>query len=182
MLIIAMSSMLTGCLHPHPEAEISPGVALNLQLSKAYFKRGQVTEAKRKLLVARRLAPENARVFAAWAQYYSETGRAHDATQYFQLAIKRAPHQAWLMDQYGMFLCENAPLSQAMAAYKAAYTNPNVENAALPALHAVECLIQHSDVGRAKKLFIFASKIDSKLARKDHSLYDRLHKAHVPRK
>lgn len=104
--------------------------------------KGDPLTAKAQLLDALALNAENAQIEAAWGYYLMKTGDITHAALAYQKAIKLAPANAQIQNDYAVFLYQQQKYRQALSYFlKAAedetylYSGLAYENASLTAQH-----------------------------------------------
>lgn len=86
----------------------------NTQLGIGYLKQGDQPRAKRKFLVALRLAPDSPEVNAAMGYFLEHTKDMSEAKVYYKRALSLAPKSGTQKNNYGTFLCRVGQYSEAM--------------------------------------------------------------------
>jgi type IV pilus assembly protein PilF len=142
---------------------------LNIQLGLSYLKQGDVPRAKRKLLIAKEIAPESAEVNGALAYYYEKTGDLIQAKQYYQKALSLSPTHGAQLNNYGAFLCRLGHYVQADAYFLKAVQDVNYVNTAAAYENAGLCAAEIPDNEKAKAYFIKALEQDP---RRNQSLFE----------
>lgn len=97
--------------NPHSSQEAA---VINMQLGLAYFKQGNTTRAKKKLLLAMSQAPQSAEVNAAMAYYFENTGDESSANEYYLKALSLSKKSGSQLNNYGAFLCRKGQYLKAI--------------------------------------------------------------------
>lgn len=143
-----------------PKVNVSEAVHYNVQLGLAYLKAGDVRRAHYKLSKAIKLDANSAEAHYAFA-FYSETlGQMEKAQQEYLAALKIAPNDPHVLNNYGTFLCKQGKMAESIpyllaAAKQADYVNraDSYENAGL-------CAQKLGDLAHAEHYFQQASQLD----------------------
>lgn len=77
----------------------------NAQLGLVYLEQGNINLAKSKLLLALKQSPDEPLILDAMAYFLECTGEIKSAENYYLYAIKRAPKNGVVQNNYGTFLC-----------------------------------------------------------------------------
>jgi type IV pilus assembly protein PilF len=88
---------------------------LNLEMGVRYLEMGKLETAKEKLETAYDLDSSNPETHNALAVYYERLKNDEEATDFYQSAIRKAPENYSIKNNYGRFLCERGKHDQGMA-------------------------------------------------------------------
>lgn len=145
----------------------SPAV-INAKLGLGYLHQGNYDVAQTKLEKALQQDPKLAMAHHYIAELYQQTGSIELARKHFERAVKLDPDDPLLLNNYGVFLCEQKHYKEAeqyflKVADMPAYKHPDkaYENAAL-------CALRMPDQAMAEKYFRKALKANPRL---QNSLY-----------
>ncbi|WP_051937166.1 MULTISPECIES: type IV pilus biogenesis/stability protein PilW [Erwinia] len=97
-----LAVLLTGCAMPHPHSELAQ---TRLQLGLEYLAVNDLAAAQRNLRQAVALAPEDYRAHLAIARYHQQALDEKNAMRAYQTALKLAPQNGSVFNNYGAFLC-----------------------------------------------------------------------------
>ncbi|HEY0768689.1 MAG TPA: type IV pilus biogenesis/stability protein PilW [Steroidobacteraceae bacterium] len=126
----ALTLLLAACgTTPQHPSKIHDAAAYNVQLGIAYLKQGDVALAKDKLDRALAEDPNNADVHAARAMLFERMGNAGNADAEFRTALRLAPHDPDVTNNYAVYLCQNGRTDEGVrrfeeAAHNALYRTP----------------------------------------------------------
>lgn len=122
--LLGLSLLLSGCSST-PEtaaADKARAAHLNVELGSVYLQQQQRGLAKQKYLKALSLNPQSAEAYAGLARCDAQAGDIKAAQHAYQEAVRLAPDDAAILNQYGVFLCQHqrfmegeTMLSQALA-------------------------------------------------------------------
>ena len=106
-------AVLGGCASggkPNQSDGVTPSQAaarINLQLGIAYLKQGNLALAKEKLDRALSQGPRDADVHSALALLEDRLGHVKEADNYFRTALRLAPNNPDISNNYAIYLCRN---------------------------------------------------------------------------
>lgn len=112
--------------------------AYNVQLGIAYMNQGDLERAKDKLDRALQQDPDSADVHSARAALFARIGNADKADTEFRTALRLAPHDPRMVNNYAVYLCQNGRTDDGVKRFleaahnglyptpEAAYTNAGV--------------------------------------------------------
>jgi len=170
--ILMLVLLVTSCAGNTPvqdssvrqEPDLKEGSKLNVQLGVGYIKRGQYKIAKEKLELAIEQDPENLEAYSTIAVLMKMLDEKDKAEEYYQAALDIDSKNSWLRNSYGAFLCGIGRVDDAMAEFKAAYSDPFYETAYLARSNAGSCLVKNGKYNQAEPLLRKALKSDEKLS------------------
>ena len=112
--------------------------AYNVQLGLAYMNQGELERAKDKLDRALTQDPNSADVHSARATLFARLNQKDKADEEFRAALRLAPHDPRMVNNYAVYLCENGRYDEGVKRFleaannrlyptpEAAYTNAGV--------------------------------------------------------
>lgn len=121
----------------------------NIQLGIQYLQQNDKPRAKRKLLKAMRLAPNSAKVHAAWAFYWETTGNRQLAQSYYQKALALSPKSGAELSNYAAFLCREKKYKEAEQYFLQAFKDVHYVNLASAYENAGICAERYKDYKKA---------------------------------
>jgi type IV pilus assembly protein PilF len=129
-----MALLLAGCTTADSQkkaAQNRDAAAYNVQLGVAYMNQGELARAKDKLDRAVSQDPNNADVRAARAMLFQRMGDSKKADAEFRDALRLAPHDPKVVNNYAVYLCQNGRTDEGVkrfleAAHNALYSTPEV--------------------------------------------------------
>jgi type IV pilus assembly protein PilF len=103
--------------------------AYNVQLGLAYMNQGELERAKDKLDRAYAQDPDSADVRSARATLYARLNQKDKADEEFRAALRLAPHDPRMVNNYAVYLCQNGRYDEGVkrfleAAHNALYPTP----------------------------------------------------------
>lgn len=117
---------LAGCVasrpqHPNRQHDAA---AYNVQLGIAYLNQGDLAQAKEKLDRAVSEDPESADVHSARAMLFQRMGEGAKADGEFRTALRIAPHDPQVVNNYAVYLCQNGRTDEGVKRFLEAARNP----------------------------------------------------------
>jgi len=96
----------------------------NVQLGLEYMNQGDLERAKDKLDRALTQDPSNPDVHSARATLYSRLKQKDKADEEFRTALRLAPHDPRMVNNYAVYLCENGRTDEGVKRFLEAARNP----------------------------------------------------------
>lgn len=102
-----VAGLLAGCSGsaPEKEAQVSEAGQTRLQLGLEYLQQGDMDAARQNLEKALDAAPQDYRTQLGMALYEQRIGENAAAEQRYRQALKLAPGNGTVLNNYGAFLC-----------------------------------------------------------------------------
>ncbi|MCM2680139.1 type IV pilus biogenesis/stability protein PilW [Echinimonas agarilytica] len=163
-ILLLSLSLLTACVtetrvagsnKPVVENQTQPDDAARnrVALGLRYLQNGNTAQAKYNLERAREYAPYLGEVHYALAYYYQRVSEPELAEAAYKDALQYGPHDGSTMNNYGVFLCQNNRIDEAVGMFLAAVKEPSYIRVADAYENAGLCLLSNTDVAQAKKYF-----------------------------
>jgi type IV pilus assembly protein PilF len=159
---------LTGCVTNKPDdnkKDLHAASAYNASLGLGYLKQGHVERAKAKLLLALAQDDRNATAYAAMAYFLERTGDQHAAESYYQKALRIAPDEGELLNNYGAYLCRAHHYDTAEHYFLRAATQQQYVNTVAAYENAALCALDAKQYDKAHQYFEKALAQDGLRAR-----------------
>jgi len=146
-------ALLAACASftPQHASKMRDAAAYNTQLGIDYMSQGDLQRAKDKLDKALAQNPDSADVHGARAALFQRLGDAGKADAEFRTALRLAPHDPRIVNNYAVYLCQNGRTDEGVkrfleVAHNALYPTPEAAYT-----NAGVCLraAKHDDVARA---------------------------------
>jgi type IV pilus assembly protein PilF len=153
----ACISTTTGA--PAPEADDDDAAELNYQLGARYYQSGNYDLARDRLTLSTKLDPKMAKAYSTLALTYEALDNERLATQSYEMAIKVAPKDFNVQNNYAIFLCRQRNFEGAKKHFEKAASHPENDNAERTLTNAGVCLLQKPDQEEAERLFRKALEI-----------------------
>jgi type IV pilus assembly protein PilF len=118
--------LLGACSAPRPERpnRMHDAAAYNVQLGIAYLNQGDLQQAKEKLERANSEDPGSADVHSARAMLFERMGELAKADDEFRSALRLAPHDPNVVNNYAVYLCQNGRTDDGVKHFLEAARNP----------------------------------------------------------
>jgi type IV pilus assembly protein PilF len=130
--------LLASCANSHAVTRQHDAASYNVQLGIAYMNQGDLQRAKDKLDRALSEDPDSADVHSARAMLFDRLGEKDKADSEFRAALRYAPHDPNIVNNYAVYLCQNGRTDEGVKRFleaahngyyrtpEAAYTNAGV--------------------------------------------------------
>ncbi len=177
-IVIAAACILCGCgsvqlnderttsfanqLSTHPDqADLQKRASIRLQLAVSYYEQGQMQFALDEIKQALQARPDFADAYGVKALIYMGMGEMKLAQDNFLLALKLAPGNPELMNNYGWFLCQTGQEILSIAQFEAAMKNPTYSSPTKALNNAGICSLKLKNRSVAERYFLQAFQYDS---------------------
>lgn len=165
-----VASLLAGCVSADgapPRKKEDPteqAAKTNIQLGVAYFKQGNYPVAKEKLERSLKQNPKDPDVHTALATLYDRVGEPKLADKHYKEALRLAPTNPDVSNNYAVYLCKNGRVDEGVARFSEVATNRYNPSPEVALTNAGVCLSGAKRADDAQKMFARAIK-----ARPDYS-------------
>jgi type IV pilus assembly protein PilF len=165
-LVLAAGMLTTGCVTtstvPFPSDKVSMQQASqdNVALAIKYLQQGNRDVAMQKVQKAIQLDSNNADAYMAEALVYSadsDTDRADDA---YHVAIRKAPDDPEIQNDYAVFLCQHGKAKESEKYFLEAAQNPHYSTPDAAYANAGVCATYVPDMAAAEQYFRRAININ----------------------
>lgn len=133
---------------------------IRLQLAVGYYQQGQMNVALDEVKQALQLDPDSADAHSMAALIYMDMGETSRAEENFLRALKLAPNDPDLSNNYGWFLCQNGRAGQSIAYFETALRNKMYQSPAKALNNAGACSQILKDPVAAERYFTEAFRYD----------------------
>ncbi|NAW87639.1 type IV pilus biogenesis/stability protein PilW [Photobacterium halotolerans] len=150
--------LLVGCVTVDPTAKersVDPIAVADarITLGLSYLEQGQRQRAQQNLQKALDVAPDHPRAQLAMAHYYQQVGENRSAEALYVRALQYSPKNGDVLNNYGVFLCNEARFDEADNAFMRAVLQPDYFQASATYENAALCSIKHGDATQAADYF-----------------------------
>lgn len=135
--------------------------AIRLQLAVNYYQEGQLQVALDEVKQAIAASPDVAEAYGVRALIYAKLGEQALAEESFQRALRLAPRNPDLGNNYGSWLCQQGHPAQAMPYFEAALKNPLNQTPLNALLNAGSCGLKNKQYDVAERYFLDALRYDA---------------------
>jgi type IV pilus assembly protein PilF len=144
---------------PAPEADDDAAAELNYQLGARYYQSGNYDLARDRLTLSTELDPKMAKAYSTLALTYEALDNERLATQSYEMAIKVAPRDFNVQNNYAVFLCRQRDFDGAKKYFEKAASAETNDFSERTLTNAGVCLLQKPDQEEAERLFRKALEI-----------------------
>lgn len=129
LAVLVLGACASRSSTPLHAANVQQAAAANTQLGIQYLNQGDLNLAKMKLDRALEEDPSNAEVHSARAMLFERMNQLVQADEEFRTALKLAPHDPDVVNNYAVYLCQNGRTDEGVkrfleAAHNALYRTP----------------------------------------------------------
>jgi type IV pilus assembly protein PilF len=169
----AAGALLVGCATPVGEGSagrqaasagsVLPGTAeetdvrrrarIRLELAASYYQQGNYNVALEELRQSLAIDPEYAPAYGVLGLVYMDLGDRARAEESFQRALRIAPDDSELNNNYGWFLCQTGRERESIARFRNALRNPLYPTPARPMHNAGICSLRMGEETAAEAWF-----------------------------
>jgi type IV pilus assembly protein PilF len=159
--VCLVTTVLAGCSGSSPEKASQPAAGqTRLQLGLAYLAQGDLNAARQNLEKAVEASPQDYRAQLGMAFYEQRIGENSAAEQRYQQAMKLAPGNGTVLNNYGAFLCGLGQYVPAQQQFSAAARLPDYGQVADSLENAGYCFLRAGQNDQARILLSRALKYD----------------------
>ena len=133
---------------------------IRLQLAIGYYQEKNYVVALDEIKKALAADPELADAYSVRALIYTAMDEMALADENYQRAMRLAPHNPELSNNYGLFLCQIGRHAQGMAQFEVALKNPRYQSPAKAMVNAGGCAIKMKDYATAERYLLDALRLD----------------------
>jgi type IV pilus assembly protein PilF len=137
--------------------------AIRLQLAIGYYQDGKLEVALDEVKQAIAANPGLADAYGVRALIYTAMGELALAEENYQRALRLAPRNPELSNNYGSFLCQNGRPAQGIAYFEAALKNPAYQSPVKALLNAGSCSLKTRNFDAAERYLLDALRYEPEL-------------------
>ena len=155
-ILFGIGCETTVTTNPDAAEEWSPAkrADVHAQLAAQYMERNALTTAYDELEEALSIMPNHSRSNYVMAVLQTRLNDYDKANSYYKRALKSDPQNSEAAHDYGIFLCEQDKVDEALQSFEKALANPLYTGVMLTNLRAGECLVTTGkDLDKAEKYF-----------------------------
>jgi type IV pilus assembly protein PilF len=142
------------------ESETRRRAQIRLELATGFYQQGNYSQALEELRSSLSIDPSNAQAYGLLGLVYMDLRDRERAEENFQRALRLAPEDSELLNNYGWYLCQTDRPREAIAQFQAALKNPLYATPARPLHNAGICLLRAGDAAGAEAYFQRSFQID----------------------
>lgn len=158
----SLAVLLAGCASTADKAQaasLRERAALRLQLASAYYEQGQFGVALTEAEQALALAPGDAQAHGMRALILAAMRQSGPAEKDFLYALRLAPHNPELSNNYGQFLCQTGRAAQSLAYFDAALQDAAYATPEKALNNGGACSLGLKDYARASAYWLRAERV-----------------------
>lgn len=154
-LAVSLAGCVTSGAPPFPGNKVSMQQASqdNVALAIKYLQQGNRDVAMQKIQKAIQQDPDNADAYMGEALIYSARGDADDADDAYHTAMRKAPDDPEIQNNYAVFLCQNKKPADSERYFLKAAANPLYPTPDVAYTNAGVCASMVPDAVAAEKYF-----------------------------
>lgn len=126
--IVMTALMLAACVSsstlPGDKVSLQQASQYNVELGMSYLQQGRRDLAMQKLQLALQQNSDNANAYMAIGLLYNTTGDAQRADENFRTALRKAPDNPQIQNNYAVYLCQHGKPQQSEKYFLEAAQNP----------------------------------------------------------
>lgn len=134
--------------------------SIRLELATGYYQQGNYQQALEELRSALSTDPGFAQAYGMLGLVYMDMNDRVRADESFQRALRLAPDDSELLNNYGWYLCQTERPREAIAQFQAALKNPLYQTPSRPLHNAGICSLRAGDQKGAESYFDQAFRVD----------------------
>jgi type IV pilus assembly protein PilF len=170
---IVLASLLLGACASHKDSSEHAELAtssdqtdnqkrsrIRLQLAVDYYEQRQMSVALDEVKLALQADPNSADAYSVRALIYMEMGETRLAEENFNSALRLAPNNPDIANNYGWFLCLNGREAESIVHFEAAIANKSYQAPSKALNNAGVCSLKTKDVAKAERYFLQAFQFD----------------------
>ncbi len=143
------------------QTDLQKRASIRLQLAVSYYEQGQMQFALDEIKQALQARPDFADAYGVKALINMGMGEMKLAQENFSLALKLAPGNPELMNNYGWFLCQTGQEVLSIAQFESAIKNPSYSSPTKALNNAGMCSLKLKNRPAAERYFLQAFQYDS---------------------
>ncbi|WP_229427040.1 type IV pilus biogenesis/stability protein PilW [Massilia atriviolacea] len=136
---------------------------IRMQLAIGYYQEGNYTVALDEIKQAIAIDPEMADAYSVRALIYTAMGEDILAEENYQRAMRLAPRNPELNNNYGSFLCQTERYAPAIAQFEIALRNPMYQSPVKALVNAGACSIKQKNYDAAERYLLQALRLEPDL-------------------
>ncbi len=138
--------------------------SIRMQLAVGYYQQGNYPVALDEIKQAIAADPESAEAHGVRALIYTSMGETALAQENYQRALRLAPRNAELNNNYGAFLCQTGQHAAGLAQFDMALKNPTYQSPVKALVNAGNCSLKTKNYAAAERYLLDALRYEPDLA------------------
>lgn len=151
--MLAALGACTSAPSPRSNVQASQAAQTHTQLAVGYLRQGRVEVAQEKIEQAIALDPRYAEAYSVAGFIYEQIGDMKGARRHYARAVKLAPENGDVLNNYGQFLCKMGEQEKAQSLFADAVTKPYYKTPEVALTNAGACAMKENDLEAAEEFF-----------------------------
>jgi len=147
---------------PRAESDARRRAAIRLELAAGFYQQGNYQQSLEEIRQALSIDPGYAQAFGLLGLVYMDLGERSRAEEGFQRALRLAPDDSEILNNYGWFLCQTDRPKESIPQFMAALKNPLYPTPSRPLHNAGICSRRAGDDAAAESYFLRSFQLDPK--------------------
>jgi type IV pilus assembly protein PilF len=143
-----------------PDSDERKRARIRVELAAGYYQNGQVAVALDELKLALEADPSYQDAYNMLGLVYMELGEHRMADESFLKALRLAPNDSEVNNNYGWYLCQRGREAQSIPYFLAALKNPLYATPGKPLTNAGICALRIKDLAAAESYLVRAFEMD----------------------
>ena len=148
----------------------------NAQLGAQYLNRGQLEQAREKLLKALEQDEANALAHVTYAQLQARVSQPTSALKHFKLALSLEPDEPDHNNSFGIYLCQEGRFDEAQEQFRVAADNAYYGTPEFALDNAGICMLQAERLSEAENYLREALRVNPQFASAYLNMADLMHR------
>ena len=140
--------------------EVQKRASIRMQLAIGYYQQGQYKVALEEIRQAILISPDLIDAYAVRALIFMDMGEKQLAEDNFLYALKLAPNNSDVSNNYGWFLCQNGREKQGLSYFEKVLKDPVYQSPSKVLNNAGLCSLRLKDVAAAERYFVMGFRSD----------------------
>lgn len=140
--------------------DVQKRAAIRMQLAVGYYQQGQHKVALEEIRQALLILPDLVDAYSVRALVFMDMGEKQLAEDNFLYALKLAPNNSDISNNYGWFLCQNGREKQALSFFEKVLKDPAYPAPAKVLTNSGLCSLRLKDVAGAERYFMLGFRED----------------------
>lgn len=142
------------------QTDIQKRARIRMQLAVGYYEQKQLAVALDEIKLALQADPSNSDAYNVRALIYMDMGELQLAEENFMQAIRLAPNDPDLSNNFGWFLCQNGRPAQSIPYFEAAVKNRQYQSPGKALTNAGVCSMKLRDFDAAERYLQLSFQVD----------------------
>lgn len=153
LILMAIALLCSACVYvpeKQPGQDLKKAAETNVKLGALYLQKGMYGSANEKLEKALKQNSKSVHAHSVYALLQNELGKTDKAKKHFKKAIRLAPEDSSVRNNYGTFLCSQGEIDKAVEQFNLALLDPLYKTPEYAFSNAGACLLEKPDFATAE--------------------------------